>query len=93
MVSLLVILMVAVYLYMVGWHRNWGYMFFTPAGVLLFAARAWAWDTQPLDNVEYLMNLLGFGAFFYGALIGTLEGTKRACRDLDRYLVRRLTDG
>ena len=94
MLSLLTILMMAAYLYMIGWHRNWGYMLSAPVAVILLAGRAWVWDGQsPIDSVDYLVNLLEMGIIGYGALVGTVIGTKRACRDLDAYLVRRAKRG
>ena len=93
MVSLLIILLVAVYLYMIGWHKNWGYMLSAPFIVCLLAARAWVWDPQPLDNVGFLVNLLEVGIIGYGAFVGVVIGTKRACRDLDTYVARRTIHG
>ena len=94
MLSLLTILMVAVYLYMIGWHKNWGYMLSAPFIVSLLAGRAWVWEGQPpINEVGYLVNLLEIGIIGYGALVGVIIGTKRACRDLDAYMTRRVNRG
>lgn len=85
-IAILPILLLAGFLYMMSKQDRWGYLLASPFFTLLFAAWWHVNYPKSLDDLSYVLCLIGFGSACCAALFSFMEGVKGGCNALDRKL-------
>ena len=85
-IAIFLVLLLAGFLYMMNRQDKWGYLLAAPLVVFMFAAWWHVNHPKSLDDLGYVLCLIGFGSFCCTAFFSFVEGMRGGCDALDKKL-------